>query len=423
MNLEEAPEEPHLHSEPSLLSPASPKPIHFPAPTNIPVLNNMMDVNFNQTELHMQDPSMRNTEIREGAWKETDAQQEENGNTFHENENAFAAGEPTVGVQEQSVTANVPMTHDSHESSLATNAARLNVQEESTQLYDQADTTSKTATTATDVAPNDNPLHASTSLSIASGPTLSDAQAQPTSFSLPSNVDVQSLLASLKAAPSTATTSNATPAFAHQNASDPAVPAVEHTVHSATNIASTNEHSAVAQPASQAVSTTDARPGDDLVSALTRGITPTTNNPADIVARLAGTPTTQAALNGASLHRVPSSQRERKIAAGEPVTEDDMPWTADIQQKYDAFIEEERKYVNDGKWDQFPHGSRLFVGNLSSESVTKRDIFHVFHTYGPLAQISIKQAYGFVQFLIADDCARALDREQGTLIRDRRIRE
>jgi len=65
----------------------------------------------------------------------------------------------------------------------------------------------------------------------------------------------------------------------------------------------------------------------------------------------------------------------------------------------------------------------LAIGNLSSEKVTKRDIFHVFHAYGDLAQISIKQAYGFVQFLRAEDCGRALDREQGTQIRDKRIRE
>lgn len=63
-----------------------------------------------------------------------------------------------------------------------------------------------------------------------------------------------------------------------------------------------------------------------------------------------------------------------------------------------------------------------FEGNLSSEKVTKRDIFHVFHIYGELAQISIKQAYGFVQFLRAEDCQYALESEQGTQIRDKRIR-
>lgn len=67
--------------------------------------------------------------------------------------------------------------------------------------------------------------------------------------------------------------------------------------------------------------------------------------------------------------------------------------------------------------------TRLTTGNLSSEKVTKRDIFHVFHTYGELAQISIKQAYGFVQFLRTEDCNRALQKEQGTQIRDKKIRK
>ena len=116
------------------------------------------------------------------------------------------------------------------------------------------------------------------------------------------------------------------------------------------------------------------------------------------------------------------SRREYKQREGEPTRPEDRPWDAEVQRKYDRFIEEERRYVSEGRWEMFPQGSRLFVGNLSSEKVTKRDIFHVFHYYGELAQISIKQAYGFVQFLRTEDCVRALETEQGTMIRDKRIR-
>ena len=66
--------------------------------------------------------------------------------------------------------------------------------------------------------------------------------------------------------------------------------------------------------------------------------------------------------------------------------------------------------------------SLFSTGNLSSERVTKRDIFHVFHRYGDLAQISIKQAYGFVQYLQTDACARAMQAEQGKIIRGKKIR-
>lgn len=65
----------------------------------------------------------------------------------------------------------------------------------------------------------------------------------------------------------------------------------------------------------------------------------------------------------------------------------------------------------------------MVAGNLPSERVTKRDLFHMFHTYGKLAQISIKQAYGFVQFAEASSCRKALDAEQGGILRGRKIRK
>jgi hypothetical protein len=97
----------------------------------------------------------------------------------------------------------------------------------------------------------------------------------------------------------------------------------------------------------------------------------------------------------------------------------ERPWGPEIQHIYDKFLEDERMYVTEGVWDKFPLGSRLFVGNLPTEKVTKRDLFHIFHKYGQLAQISIKQAYGFVQFLLAADCQAALGAEQGVELRER----
>lgn len=62
-------------------------------------------------------------------------------------------------------------------------------------------------------------------------------------------------------------------------------------------------------------------------------------------------------------------------------------------------------------------------GNLPTEKVTKRDIFHRFFRHGTLAQISIKQAYGFVQFLDASSAHAALKAEQGKTIRGRKMRK
>ncbi|KAK5957671.1 nuclear polyadenylated RNA-binding protein 3 [Knufia fluminis] len=99
----------------------------------------------------------------------------------------------------------------------------------------------------------------------------------------------------------------------------------------------------------------------------------------------------------------------------------DRPWSPRTQAIYDSFLESERLYVTEGIWDRFPLGSRLFVGNLPSEKVTKRDLFHRFHRFGRLAQISIKQAYGFVQYHEAESCKAALDAEQGVEIRGRKV--
>jgi hypothetical protein len=66
--------------------------------------------------------------------------------------------------------------------------------------------------------------------------------------------------------------------------------------------------------------------------------------------------------------------------------------------------------------------SNTVLGNLPTEKVTKRDIFHRFYRHGRLAQISIKQAYGFVQFLDCESCRRALDAEQGQAVRGKKMR-
>jgi hypothetical protein len=130
----------------------------------------------------------------------------------------------------------------------------------------------------------------------------------------------------------------------------------------------------------------------------------------------------------------PSQQGPR---TGTP-DDEDIRWPPEINKKYEDFLDQERKFVTDGQWDQFPMGSRLFIGkaawslskdhltpagNLPTEKVTKRDIFHRFYRHGRLAQISIKQAYGFVQFLDAESCGRALDAEQGQAVRGRKMRK
>ncbi|PHH77831.1 hypothetical protein CDD80_159 [Ophiocordyceps camponoti-rufipedis] len=93
----------------------------------------------------------------------------------------------------------------------------------------------------------------------------------------------------------------------------------------------------------------------------------------------------------------------------------------DYQRQWEQFTADERQYMSDAKWDRFPEGSRIFIGNLSSDKVSKRDVFDVFHKFGRLAQISLKSAYGFVQYHTVDEGRQAMENLQGIEIKGRRI--
>ncbi|KAF2827558.1 hypothetical protein CC86DRAFT_393659 [Ophiobolus disseminans] len=116
-----------------------------------------------------------------------------------------------------------------------------------------------------------------------------------------------------------------------------------------------------------------------------------------------------------------NAQQSQQGQRSETPDDEDIRWPPEVNRKYEDFLDQERKFVTEGQWDQFPMGSRLFIGNLPTEKVTKRDIFHRFYRHGRLAQISIKQAYGFVQFLDSESCRRALDAEQGQAVRGRKM--
>lgn len=114
----------------------------------------------------------------------------------------------------------------------------------------------------------------------------------------------------------------------------------------------------------------------------------------------------------------------------------------EYQRMWDQFMTDERQYMSEAKWDRFPEGSRIFIGkilptmlysgvhashtfltgNLSSDKVSKRDVFDIFHKYGRLAQISLKSAYGFVQYHTIEEGQRAIDSLQDSEVKGRRIR-
>ncbi|KAK4124299.1 hypothetical protein N657DRAFT_387402 [Parathielavia appendiculata] len=107
-----------------------------------------------------------------------------------------------------------------------------------------------------------------------------------------------------------------------------------------------------------------------------------------------------------------------------PRTGDSFPGAypgSSIKQLWEQFQADEKRYTSEAKWERFPEGSRIFIGNLSSERVSKREVFDVFHRFGRLAQISLKSAYGFVQYHTVAEGQAAMQGAQGIELGGRRI--
>ncbi|KAJ3190072.1 hypothetical protein HDU85_000363 [Gaertneriomyces sp. JEL0708] len=67
-----------------------------------------------------------------------------------------------------------------------------------------------------------------------------------------------------------------------------------------------------------------------------------------------------------------------------------------------------------------PQNSRLFIGNLASESTTKPAVAKIFAPYGNIVEIVLKGSYGFVQFESTRACEEARLNEQGKIVSGRR---
>lgn len=473
MNSWSPPQDPEYTSELSILSPVSPKPLHYSIPSNIPVLENQIDLAFNQTQAHMAEagsqhqqsqysqqpppssttaPNATPTHVVETQPPQTWGQDGGYQNRTHgdgtdsEMNNAYPDNAPPSG---SLVIAAAPS--EEHPSQ----ASHDHLSNPTQNLSDSVPPTPNVTTLSHDV-PQSN---------------LAQAQANSLTVELPpgvensaSGVDYRTLFENLP--PATANAPQAegiTVPTTASPSSDPAQPFTG-TVSSPTAGASSLPSSLPPRPPPQEQPSIHP---NYTHSRDIRDYHPHSQNPALLPhvpqsatfrpnAQLPTFPPAPGQTNAAGANGLPpppvasfqqpqpqmaamaqsqspasqakqrqrelESQREIKQAAGEALDDADAPWTPEIQRLYDNFLNEERRYVTEGNWEQFPYGSRLFVGNLSSERVTKRDIFHVFHTYGALAQISIKQAYGFVQFLETGPCQRALQTEEGKIIRGKKIR-
>ncbi|KAG7664274.1 NAB3 [[Candida] subhashii] len=98
------------------------------------------------------------------------------------------------------------------------------------------------------------------------------------------------------------------------------------------------------------------------------------------------------------------------------------PMTPEEEQAYEDFIRTENYYLGLSNWDEFPDKSRLFMGNLPANTISKQDLFRIFSQYGEVIQIAIKAGYGFVQFRTAEACLECIKGETGVPLHNKIMR-
>ncbi|KAI9724252.1 MAG: hypothetical protein M1828_003676 [Chrysothrix sp. TS-e1954] len=486
MNPSDAPSEgPEHRTEP--LSPVSPKPLHYPAPSNIPLLENQMDPSFtgsteqsNPTAI----PQSQSKDQDQGQPLNTSAVQINGGSQEGQN----APG--TVAIEAQTVPGHT-MSFEAPTGDLAENNASNanastfssldqlldNAQSNSSEMNAKAEAGPSTVFGSTDPAqlqaPGDVQSLDADMIQIPESQGQLEALAENQPGTVASeissgDVNFQALLDRLSASASTSTapsadaltaaTTQSTEPLATEDSSKLMTAATALPGSTPTPVLSSGFNLPPRPPTQGSSDTLSLQQPDirsfhphDQTQPNQRSMPPPPGasfqipNQAPPPLLTAGAPGTSLAAPGTSnapinglppppaatfqqSQQSPTTPGTQQDAIERPGSQDmgrndddDIPWAHAIQKEYDAFLKEERQYVTEGQWDRFPANSRLFIGNLPTEKVTKRDLYHVFHKYGKLAQVSIKQAYGFIQFLESEPCQRALKQEQAVAIRGRKV--
>ncbi|TKA71277.1 hypothetical protein B0A49_02569, partial [Cryomyces minteri] len=453
-----------------VLSPVSPKPLHYPIPSDIPVLENQMDPVFNDTSTHMgqshhyqpdvhHDQASYDTPYANYAAQGTvsDGRSSQIGaNVGADGDDGYAvSGHEAQGSSNQDMTTFQDRASANYSNTAAPSeaAARL----EADGVSSSASVAKPYGAFAQDSSQDSAAQAAHREGNAATEQSHDRGTHEGTNNGDTGGVDYQALLDNITAnasagAQEESTTNGIASPTSHSHVHTPAglvsptsasagpaslpprpppqeQPAIHPNYTHSSDIRAYHPHSqtsAVQSTASQHGTayrpTASANFPAPLMHAGANGLPPPPPASFQQVSPMSANDQPQSPSKADYRQREPLHGRDTSNEANGSVSDDrEARWSSDVQKKYDDFLEQERRHVNDGQWDKFPPNSRLFIGNLPTELVTKRDIFHIFHKHGMLAQISIKQAYGFVQFLEASACYRALQAEQAGTIRGRKM--
>ncbi|KAJ5276793.1 hypothetical protein N7524_002946 [Penicillium chrysogenum] len=411
-----------LHFRGKTLTPESPRPLHIPEPSNIPVLENQMDPVFNDTTTYERSVYKQVPETH--GWSHGGLKDGQGAPSQSQDAGSFHGSQPNPGMQNAMIaSAYYPSNPASGSEGVGHPSSGFS---HSDSTYSHP---APVAPVSEGFATGSEVDHAHPEQSRMPDRQIAEERVGHNG----GGVNFQQLLDNLShpnpgatiPAASSAENSSLHQAPAGESLESQGIPAHPHAqshdsiqAHYTPNdevayrqLASAHDAAATASPAYSAQpSNIQPRPQSQPFDTAPGGEAP--------IATFPQTPSTGAESQGSLQEPSVASKKGRIEKQGRSTKpgDDDSPWGPEVQKKYDEFLHDERIYVTEGLWDRFPMGSRLFVGNLPTERVTKRDMFHIFHKYGKLAQISIKQAYGFIQFLEASSCRAALDVEQGAII-------
>lgn len=99
-----------------------------------------------------------------------------------------------------------------------------------------------------------------------------------------------------------------------------------------------------------------------------------------------------------------------------------VPMSTEESDEFTKYLAEEAKYQDRRSLDEFPERSRLFIGNLSTNTISKEDLFRICNKYGEVVSITLKGGYGFVQFKTAEQCADCIKGETDVPLHGRLMR-
>lgn len=353
------PDDPEFTSEPKVLSPVSPKPVHIPVPTNIPLLQTQNDPHFGAMDDHNGAVEGSRTEEQASQTGSSEASHLQEPSQELINGTSDPAGELEGSATDQSNGMNVVLVDDPPAEASVQSVAEPAAAEQQA----SHDLSSQTATIAS--APDAAPIDASQTDSL-EGPSSAQGPAPSTSenasgsqpIALPSGPDYQALLSSL-ANPAVATPTDPAPSYIPLDGTSDepnTVPAGSTQLPGSSGLPPRPDAQAQADARQYHPHGVNATP----VSSARNGAN---GLPPPPVASFQNGPS-----SGAPLHGTSSGAPGTKSKPDD--TAEDERWNQETQKEFDNFLDQERHFVTEGNWEQFPYGSRLFVGQSFISSFT-----------------------------------------------------